>query len=537
MNNLLNYITKNKLIDNSYNDYLIRYSGKGLSINDRDYIRNIYAGNIQDELKVHRNIDNPREVLARLNKKYLGSDAFFNDSMYNYLEGMLVDDDIQNAGKIHNYFKDIVLSKEDGRVNIHLRNAYFIVLKDLSQNDDEISILGSPAFLQLKSLIYYRKSELLQNTTDPSTKLLLYLVSDDDFNDLFDSLEELNSSIDWVSQKYISTISPDFKLQILYELIYFQLYVNNQPIKNITDSLDLFAASMPFEPDKYYFFSKLVKNRLIHINKNNLLAMFNTTEIYYELKDNDYFPISHDFPKILEINNLIDYLQFEASKEIYRNYLHEIVKVYIESSKFDFDDLVGTFATITPITANIDNLLMLYNLLEGSDNQSYIIRLSDIDLAWSILLEECSIPLNSDKEKEQFLQAVRERIYMSDLIAKLNEITPSANNVKKILSVIHTNQVLTIPLDRIENQDVQNTILEYQQTIKVQNIIDLISSNRELTKHTANQLQYEDLIRINIENIPTDKMERYKYILKTKLQYLSDHQKQQELTTIIESLK
>lgn len=198
---------------------------------------------------------------------------------------------------------------------------------------------------------------------------------------------------------------------------------------------------------------------------------------------------------------------------------------------------MGTFATITPITANIDNLLMLYNLLEGSDNQSYIIRLSDIDLAWSILLEECPIPLNSDKEKEQFLQAVRERIYMSDLIAKLNEITPSANNVKKILSVIHTNQVLTIPLDRIENQDVQNTILEYQQTIKVQNIIDLISSNRELTKHTANQLQYEDLIRINIENIPTDKMERYKYILKTKLQYLSDHQKQQELTTIIESLK
>ncbi|WP_142350739.1 hypothetical protein [Streptococcus suis] len=224
---------------------------------------------------------------------------------------------------------------------------------------------------------------------------------------------------------------------------------------------------MPFEPDKYYFFSKLVKNRLIHINKNNLLAMFNTTEIYYELKDNDYFPISHDFPKILEINNLIDYLQFEASKEIYRNYLHEIVEVYIESSKFDFDDLVGTVATITPITANIDNLLMLYNLLEGSDNQSYIIRLSDINLAWSILLEECPIPLNSDKEKEQFLQAVRERIYMPDLIAKLNEITPSSNNVKKILSVIHTNQVLTIPLDRIENQDVKNTILEYQQTIKI----------------------------------------------------------------------
>ncbi|HEO8635430.1 TPA: hypothetical protein U1347_002199, partial [Streptococcus suis] len=266
MNNLLNYITKNKLIDNSYNDYLIRYSGKGLSINDRDYIRNIYAGNIQDELKVHRKIDNPREVLARLNKKYLGSDAFFNDSMYNYLEGMLYDDDIQNIGKIHNYFKDIVLSKEDGRVNIHLRNAYFIILKNLSQNDDEISILDSPAFLQLKSWIYYRNSELLQNTTDPSTKLLLYLVGDDDFNDLFDSLEELNSSIDWVSKKYISTISPDFKLQILYEHIYFQLYVNNQPIKNITDSLDLFAASMPFEPDKYYFFSKLVKNRLIHIN-------------------------------------------------------------------------------------------------------------------------------------------------------------------------------------------------------------------------------------------------------------------------------
>lgn len=103
--------------------------------------------------------------------------------------------------------------------------------------------------------------------------------------------------------------------------------------------------------------------------------------------------------------------------------------------------------------------------------------------------------------------------------------------------MIHTNQVLTIPLDRIENQDVKNTILEYQQTIKVQNIIDLISSNRELTKHTANQLQYEDLIRINIENIPTDKMDRYEYILKTKLQYLSDHQKQQELTTIIEGLK
>ncbi|HFU4464925.1 TPA: hypothetical protein ACGO9X_002252, partial [Streptococcus suis] len=246
-------------------------------MNDREYIRNIYAGNIQDEQQVHRKIDNPREVLARLNKKYLGSDAFFNDSMYDYLEGMLYDDDIQNAGKIGNYFEDIVLSKEEGRVNIHLRNAYFILLKDLSQNDDENCILGSPAFLQLKSWIYYIKSELLQNTPDPSTKLLLYLVGDDDFNDLFDSLEELNSSIDWVSQKYLSTISPDFNLRIIYEQIHYQLYINKNTVRNITDSLDLFAASMPFEPDKYYFFSKLVKNRLIQINKNNLLAMFNST--------------------------------------------------------------------------------------------------------------------------------------------------------------------------------------------------------------------------------------------------------------------
>ncbi|MGQ7468398.1 hypothetical protein ACTGXX_05345 [Streptococcus suis] len=144
MGEIVKFLIKNNLINETYTDYLVRQSKNGLSRIEKDFLRSVLLKD-SDKLKKIKglNQNNIYEIFLRLSDHHFSVENFFNEEIYDYFNNTFSDNNNFNKINIHrieDYFKKIIFFQDTNdpqKITLNLNSVSRILYNKLVKPQED----------------------------------------------------------------------------------------------------------------------------------------------------------------------------------------------------------------------------------------------------------------------------------------------------------------------------------------------------------------------------------------------------------------
>ena len=503
MSEIVKFLIKNNLINETYTDYLVRQSKNGLSRIEKDFLRSVLLKD-SDELKKIKglNQNNIYEIFLRLSDHHFSVENFFNEEIYDYFNNAFSDNNNFNKINIHrieDYFKKIIFFQDTNdpkKITLNLNSVSRILYNKLVKPQEDY------LFTKIQN---YISNKQISNSYKNDTNLLLIILDQDIPNN---SKFYFDLGIDALLTR-ICNISEKIDKQFLEDKL-----------------LDLIK-------EKNYIITRLHRNFYFNNLKTNRKKFYRTLWEKDRIKLNmfTFLPILSilENKQLDSYENIYDKLNTEDAKNYILDNLNKIKHVF-DSENNDSQNK----SNISYLTSNISSLKSIIYAYKKQNNKKIPFNLFNPNILWEELTnvqseisrehyKEILNTLDKDFITEQLNKPSISLPIFKKLIENYKDLFANKINIKTLENSEMKSLVPKSNRKPDNRKDKQNKLAEY---------INQHSNIDDINDKVINQYRARDLLSIknSINNIDL-------YIKILNKRKLSDKNSKNQIENVITELE
>lgn len=537
---LVNLFGENEFIDSTFQDYLTKDSGKGLSKEERKYLRAVFLNSSFGDTK-NIALKNHSDILLRLSDIHFGRDAFLNDSMLAHI----------SKKEFSDFNKVLVHKNSAGEIEeLFFENIYKIFEFDLRKSGDSFP---SEIVDKIKKVFEDETRNILKkykfnkdSQFSKDSKLLEFTMFLFSKNNLDTSEHSLLDYLD------------DFHLR----------GEDDYAFKNIFESKKFYDYIFDRFKEKKIKVKKLVSENNNLLNGGNLKVSL-IEKIYseelYEMNELNFLAIiSTVFEKeatLLKLDNLLDNVRpprsftyiiknFDAVYKIYQE-AEEERSIYIQDNIEEYIDSDKELPKRDFLTSDIEKFLELKKDLNTESHFKKLLQIVPIEVLWKYFLEHSY----TEGERQTFNKILTKTGIIA-IIDKINSPTMSEETIKTLIDVVNHDILKKIELEEVNDSSRKKMLEPYLVIKKVpsnskkskikkidklkqkEDILDKLGNSSFDSLKVAREFNAEILVSITNQDLDTnDLINSYEEVLSQKMKQVKNSKNKQKIAVRLKTLR